>query len=109
MPQWNRWLTCGEGGAGAYDVIWVQWVVGHLTDDDFVAFFQRCRKGLKPDGVIVLKENTCKVTHASMLLPGLIGASRARSPRPPSHDARQGRDSNTITVNITTGDYHYYC
>jgi len=25
---------------GKYDVIWVQWVVGHLTDDDFVAFFQ---------------------------------------------------------------------
>ena len=25
---------------GAYDAIWVQWVVGHLTDDDFVAFFQ---------------------------------------------------------------------
>ena len=77
LPQWNGSLTCGERAAGAYDVIWVQWV-GHLTDDDFVAFFQRCRKGLKPDGVIVLKENT-QVTHASTLLPGFIGASRARS------------------------------
>lgn len=25
-----------------YDCIWVQWVSGHLTDDDFVAFFARC-------------------------------------------------------------------
>jgi 2-polyprenyl-3-methyl-5-hydroxy-6-metoxy-1,4-benzoquinol methylase len=58
-------VTDIEGhGAGAYDVIWIQWVVGHLTDDDFVDFFLRCRKGLKPGGVIVLKENTCKVTNA---------------------------------------------
>jgi protein N-terminal methyltransferase len=25
-----------------YDVIWVQWVAGHLSDADFIAFFQRC-------------------------------------------------------------------
>jgi protein N-terminal methyltransferase len=46
--------------SGRYDVIWVQWVIGHLTDDDFCAFFQRCRRGLKEGGVIVLKENVCK-------------------------------------------------
>lgn len=27
-----------------YDIIWVQWVIGHLTDDDFIAFFKRCQK-----------------------------------------------------------------
>ena len=27
---------------GAYDVIWCQWVLGHLTDDHFVSFFKRC-------------------------------------------------------------------
>lgn len=26
-----------------YDVIWIQWVSGHLTDDDFVEFFKRCK------------------------------------------------------------------
>ena len=25
-----------------YDVIWCQWVLGHLTDDHFIQFFQRC-------------------------------------------------------------------
>jgi protein N-terminal methyltransferase len=25
----------------AYDVIWCQWVLGHLTDDDLVEFFKR--------------------------------------------------------------------
>ena len=48
-----------EPAVGSYDVIWIQWVVGHLTDDDFAAFFKRCQKGLKPGGLVVLKENTC--------------------------------------------------
>mmetsp|Transcript_40794 Transcript_40794/g.66154 ORF Transcript_40794/g.66154 Transcript_40794/m.66154 type:complete len:240 (+) Transcript_40794:23-742(+) len=43
-----------------YDLIWAQWVLGHLTDDDLIAFLKRCKTGLKPDGWIVLKENTSK-------------------------------------------------
>ncbi|XP_069698650.1 N-terminal Xaa-Pro-Lys N-methyltransferase 1 [Periplaneta americana] len=42
---------------GKYDVIWCQWVLGHLTDEDFVAFFKSCKQGLKPNGIIVVKEN----------------------------------------------------
>ena len=34
-----------------------QWVLGHLTDDHLVEFFKRCVKGLKSNGVIVVKEN----------------------------------------------------
>ncbi|VDM39936.1 unnamed protein product [Toxocara canis] len=40
-----------------YDLIWVQWVTGHLTDEDFERFFRRCREGLREGGCIVLKEN----------------------------------------------------
>jgi len=40
-----------------YDVIWVQWVLGHLTDDDFISFLKRCQTGLKKNGLIILKEN----------------------------------------------------
>ncbi|BAB09152.1 unnamed protein product [Arabidopsis thaliana] len=29
--------------AGRYDVIWVQWCIGHLTDNDFVSFFNRAK------------------------------------------------------------------
>ncbi|XP_059440274.1 alpha N-terminal protein methyltransferase 1 [Corylus avellana] len=46
--------------AGRYDVIWVQWCIGHLTDDDFVTFFKRAKAGLKPGGFIVLKENIAR-------------------------------------------------
>ncbi|CAK9190031.1 unnamed protein product [Sphagnum troendelagicum] len=46
--------------AGRYDVIWVQWCIGHLTDHDFIAFFKRAQAGLKPGGFFVLKENIAK-------------------------------------------------
>ncbi|KAG2181659.1 hypothetical protein INT44_008474 [Umbelopsis vinacea] len=40
-----------------YDLIWCQWVLGHLTDDDLVSFLKRCKDGLRPNGVIGIKEN----------------------------------------------------
>ncbi|KAJ3655286.1 hypothetical protein Zmor_014421 [Zophobas morio] len=40
-----------------YDVIWSQWVLGHLTDSDLIEFLKSCQKGLKPNGVIIIKEN----------------------------------------------------
>ncbi|KAL1123759.1 hypothetical protein AAG570_001532 [Ranatra chinensis] len=40
-----------------YDVIWCQWVLGHLTDDHFIQFMNNCKEGLKENGVIVVKEN----------------------------------------------------
>ncbi|KAG0711196.1 N-terminal Xaa-Pro-Lys N-methyltransferase 1 [Chionoecetes opilio] len=47
-----------------YDVVWTQWVLGHLTDTDLEQFFRRMASGLKPDGVIVVKEN---VTSSGMV------------------------------------------
>ncbi|XP_010689482.2 alpha N-terminal protein methyltransferase 1 isoform X2 [Beta vulgaris subsp. vulgaris] len=45
---------------GRYDVIWIQWCIGHLTDDDFVSFFKKAKAGLKPGGFFVLKENIAR-------------------------------------------------
>jgi hypothetical protein len=28
---------------GRYDVIWVQWCIGQLPDDDFISFFNRAK------------------------------------------------------------------
>ena len=42
---------------GQYNVIWCQWVLGHLTDDHLVQFFSRASQGLKLGGYIVVKEN----------------------------------------------------
>jgi protein N-terminal methyltransferase len=43
-----------------YDVIWMQWVLLYLTDDDLIEFFKRCKAGLKPNGICVLKENVIR-------------------------------------------------
>ncbi|XP_015607809.1 alpha N-terminal protein methyltransferase 1 [Cephus cinctus] len=40
-----------------YDVIWCQWVLGHLQDDDLIDFFRNCQTSLRDNGVIVVKEN----------------------------------------------------
>lgn len=40
-----------------YDLIWIQWVIGHLTDVHLVEFLKRCKTGLQPHGIIVIKDN----------------------------------------------------
>jgi protein N-terminal methyltransferase len=42
-----------------YTMIWIQWVLCYLTDDDIVKFLGRCRDSLVDGGLIILKENTC--------------------------------------------------
>lgn len=42
---------------GKYWLIWCQWCVGQLPDDEFVKFLKRCIKGLQSGGTIVVKEN----------------------------------------------------
>jgi len=44
---------------GRYALIWIQWCIIYLTDDDLVAFLQRCAKGLAPGGMIGIKDNVC--------------------------------------------------
>lgn len=40
-----------------YDCIWIQWVLLYLIDTDLVAFLQRAKKALAPNGIIIVKEN----------------------------------------------------
>ncbi|CAH8431854.1 unnamed protein product [Heterobilharzia americana] len=46
---------------GRYDLIWIQWVLGHLSDLALLAFLERCAYGLSPGGVIVIKENVTSI------------------------------------------------
>ncbi len=40
-----------------YELVWIQWCVGHLTDEQLIQFLQRCKTALNQDGLIVIKEN----------------------------------------------------
>ncbi|KAM5434710.1 putative protein N-terminal methyltransferase [Microsporum ferrugineum] len=48
-----------------YDLIWVQWCLLYLTDDQVVLFLTRCRDTLSQSGVIVVKENLNTKPHDS--------------------------------------------
>ncbi|KAK2039531.1 hypothetical protein LZ31DRAFT_558728 [Colletotrichum somersetense] len=42
----------------AYDLVWNQWCLGHLTDDQLVDYMRRCKQVVAPkDGLIIVKEN----------------------------------------------------
>ncbi|KAF8550447.1 hypothetical protein OG21DRAFT_1487767 [Imleria badia] len=43
-----------------FDVIWCQWCLGHLNDEDLVAFLRRSTAALRDStSVIIVKENLC--------------------------------------------------
>ncbi|KAL3764314.1 hypothetical protein ACHAWU_004126 [Discostella pseudostelligera] len=62
----TRACECGAGlqdfepNEQYYDVIWIQWVIGYLTDDDLISFLKRCAIALRHGGVVVIKDNTCE-------------------------------------------------
>jgi protein N-terminal methyltransferase len=45
--------------AKRYDVIWVQWVIIYLNDNDFVSFLVKAKEALNEGGMIVVKDNVC--------------------------------------------------
>ncbi|XP_023209798.1 N-terminal Xaa-Pro-Lys N-methyltransferase 1-B-like isoform X2 [Centruroides sculpturatus] len=49
-----------------YDVVWCQWVTGHLTNDHFITFLKRCKASLRKNGVIVIKDNLSSTDEVEM-------------------------------------------
>lgn len=56
----NKGLQEFDQNANKYDVVWSQWVLGHLTDEDLVNFFKRISTMLEKNGIFVIKENFTK-------------------------------------------------
>ena len=57
-----------EPQPNSFDIIWIQWVIGHLHDLDFIRFFKRCAAGLRPGGFIVLKDNVLKNSEYTFMI-----------------------------------------
>uniref|UniRef100_A0A8C4R4S1 protein N-terminal methyltransferase n=1 Tax=Eptatretus burgeri TaxID=7764 RepID=A0A8C4R4S1_EPTBU len=45
---------------GHYDLIWIQWVIGHLTDEHLTEFLKRSCAALRPGGLICIKDNVAQ-------------------------------------------------
>jgi protein N-terminal methyltransferase len=56
-----------------------QWAIGHVTDADLVPLLSRLKTSLKPNGVIILKENVLTGNGGSSTLVDLEGCSLRRS------------------------------
>mmetsp|Transcript_18555 Transcript_18555/g.28854 ORF Transcript_18555/g.28854 Transcript_18555/m.28854 type:complete len:293 (-) Transcript_18555:49-927(-) len=58
-----RYLCIGlqefEPKENTYDLVWIQWVIGYLTDGDCLQFLKRCAASLTDGGVLCIKDNTC--------------------------------------------------
>ncbi|XP_037025488.1 N-terminal Xaa-Pro-Lys N-methyltransferase 1-B [Bradysia coprophila] len=72
---YNQGLQEFQPKSMRYDVIWSQWVLGHLTNDDFVKFFERCSQALNKNGIIVVKEN---ITSTDMVVIDEVDSSVTR-------------------------------
>ena len=72
-------LASRAGGDARWDLVWVQWAIGHLTDLDMIDFLQRCRAMLSPGGVICIKENIMGEGSADAFLMDTEDSSLTRS------------------------------
>jgi len=45
---------------GRYDLIWIQWSIIYLGDDDFISFLRHCVKCIRPGGFVCIKENVAR-------------------------------------------------
>ncbi|MBN3280571.1 NTM1A methyltransferase, partial [Polyodon spathula] len=65
----DNYFCCGlqdfQPQPGRYDLIWIQWVIGHLTDEALAGFLRRCRAGLRPHGMVCIKDN---VAHEGVVM-----------------------------------------
>jgi protein N-terminal methyltransferase len=92
-PKMREFIVAGlqdwKPVAGSYDCVWIQWVIGHVPDDDFVALMARCVRALAPGGFICVKENIVKegfvldtqdssISRSDALFRGLFAKSKLR-------------------------------
>lgn len=50
-----------------YDVIWIQWCIAHLTDEDAKIFLKNAQKNLTKNGMIVVKDNMTSQEETPLL------------------------------------------
>ena len=46
-----------------YDLIWIQWCLENLEDDDIKPFLKKCYDNLNDDGIIIVKENLYNINE----------------------------------------------
>ncbi|KCV70613.1 hypothetical protein H696_02970 [Fonticula alba] len=79
-----------------YSAIWMQWVIGYLTDEDMVRFLLTCRRILTrdgPGGMVFLKDNVGTQEH-------IYDESDASITRTDAHIRRLFQKAGYILVDV---------
>lgn len=61
MQNFSAGSVPGTNLQGRYSLIWIQWSIIYLGDDDFVSFLRHCVNCLAENGIICIKDNLAKV------------------------------------------------
>ena len=69
----QRIFSASHLGQLRYDLIWVQRVLLYLTDADLLAVLERLRGALRPNGVLIIKENCLLKSNTSGCLEQIQG------------------------------------
>ena len=75
-----------------YDVIWCQWVLGHLKEDHLIEFLKNSSSGLRPNGLIVIKENVTSLKNLE------VDAKDSSVTRPLCEYYRIFKESNLVCI-----------
>lgn len=58
MQDWPQNVTDGSMENKKYWLIWCQWCLGQVPDNELIYLLERCKKLLVKNGTVVVKENT---------------------------------------------------
>ncbi|XP_076666559.1 N-terminal methyltransferase [Andrena cerasifolii] len=75
-----------------YDVVWCQWVLGHLKDEHLIQFLRNSSSGLRPNGLIVIKENVTSTKNIE------VDAKDSSVTRPLCEYYRIFEESNLVCI-----------
>ncbi|CAK1549857.1 unnamed protein product [Leptosia nina] len=91
-----------------YDIIWNQWVLGYLKDEDLVSYLIKCSDSLSKNGIIVVKEN---VTSSGVSEADKLDSSVTRSLKQYTKifkNANLKRIKQSKQINFPNGIYPVY-
>ena len=46
-----------------YDLIWIQWCLENLEDEDLIPFLKKCYENINDNGIIIVKENLYNINE----------------------------------------------
>lgn len=61
----------------SYGLVWIQWCLGYLTDEELLEHLGHCKSALKsPDGLIVIKKTSVQADRTYMMMRTVVSRGK---------------------------------